>query len=49
VLALVCVINVDCAVGRPARRVLLIGVDGADPGILERLIGEGRLPHFARL
>jgi predicted AlkP superfamily phosphohydrolase/phosphomutase/tetratricopeptide (TPR) repeat protein len=29
--------------------VLLLGVDGADPGILERLIGEGRLPNFARL
>jgi predicted AlkP superfamily phosphohydrolase/phosphomutase/tetratricopeptide (TPR) repeat protein len=29
--------------------VLLLGVDGADPGILERLIGEGRLPNFSRL
>ena len=38
-----------CAVARPERRVLLIGVDGADPAILERLMGEGRLPTFARL
>ena len=30
-------------------RVLLIGLDGADPGILDRLIDEGRLPTFARL
>jgi predicted AlkP superfamily phosphohydrolase/phosphomutase/Tfp pilus assembly protein PilF len=30
-------------------RVLLIGVDGADPAILDRLIDEGKLPTFARL
>lgn len=29
--------------------ILLIGVDGADMGILDRLIGEGKLPTFARL
>lgn len=29
--------------------VLLIGVDGADMGIVDRLIGEGKLPTFARL
>jgi tetratricopeptide (TPR) repeat protein len=29
--------------------VILIGVDGADPEILERLISEGRLPTFERL
>ncbi len=29
--------------------VLLIGVDGADPDILDRLIAAGRLPNFARL
>jgi tetratricopeptide (TPR) repeat protein/predicted AlkP superfamily phosphohydrolase/phosphomutase len=29
--------------------VLLVGVDGADPDILDRLIGGGRLPTFARL
>ena len=32
-----------------APRVLLIGVDGADPEILERLIAEDKLPTFARL
>ena len=32
-----------------APRVLLIGVDGADMGIIDRLIGEGKLPTFARL
>jgi tetratricopeptide (TPR) repeat protein len=30
-------------------RVLLVGVDGADPQIVDRLIAEGRLPTFARL
>src|SRR5438309_2069165 len=30
-------------------RVLLIGIDGADPAILKRLIDAGRLPTFARL
>jgi tetratricopeptide (TPR) repeat protein/predicted AlkP superfamily phosphohydrolase/phosphomutase len=29
--------------------VLLIGVDGVDMGIVDRLIGQGRLPTFARL
>jgi len=30
-------------------RVLLIGVDGADPAILDRLIRDNKLPTFARL
>ena len=30
-------------------RVLLVGVDGADPQIVDRLIADGRLPTFARL
>ena len=47
--ALLRAVAADCTLARSPRRVLLIGVDGADPGILERLIGEGRLPSFARL
>jgi predicted AlkP superfamily phosphohydrolase/phosphomutase len=31
------------------RRVLVVGADGADPQIVARLIGEGKLPHLARL
>lgn len=35
---------------RPAGpRVLLVGVDGADPQIIDRLVADGRLPTFARL
>jgi predicted AlkP superfamily phosphohydrolase/phosphomutase len=49
VVALFGVVCLGCARGRSAQRVVLVGVDGADPGILERLIGEGRLPTFARL
>lgn len=30
-------------------RVLVIGADGADPQVLARLIGAGKLPHLARL
>jgi tetratricopeptide (TPR) repeat protein len=30
-------------------RVMLIGIDGADPAIIERLIAQGKLPTFARL
>ena len=31
------------------RRVLIVGADGADPQIMARLIGEGKLPQLARL
>jgi predicted AlkP superfamily phosphohydrolase/phosphomutase len=31
------------------RRVLIVGADGADPQIIARLMGEGKLPHLARL
>jgi predicted AlkP superfamily phosphohydrolase/phosphomutase len=33
--------------GRPG--VFVVGVDGMDPVILERMMGEGRMPHFAKL
>lgn len=31
------------------RRLLILGVDGLDPGLLRRFIAEGRLPSFAAL
>jgi predicted AlkP superfamily phosphohydrolase/phosphomutase/tetratricopeptide (TPR) repeat protein len=34
---------------RRAPRVLLVGIDGADPDIVERLAKQGRLPVFERL
>ena len=33
----------------PASKVILIGVDGMDPRLSERLMDQGRLPNFARL
>jgi predicted AlkP superfamily phosphohydrolase/phosphomutase len=29
--------------------IFVLGIDGVDPVILERLMGEGRMPHFSRL
>jgi hypothetical protein len=48
-LALLCVGSLACARARSTSRVVLVGVDGADPDILGRLIAEGRLPNFTRL
>jgi len=31
------------------RRLIFLGLDGLDPGLLERYMGEGKLPNFARL
>jgi predicted AlkP superfamily phosphohydrolase/phosphomutase len=39
------------AIGAQSSRpgIFVLGIDGVDPVILERLIEEGRMPHFARL
>ena len=34
---------------RDVRRVVIVGLDGLDPDIAERLMSEGGLPHMARL
>ncbi len=31
------------------RRIVLLGMDSCDPGLVDRLIRQGKLPHFARL
>src|SRR5262245_54753647 len=38
-----------CSEGGRSPRVLLVGVDGVDPAIVERLSASGRLPAFTRL
>ncbi|MFN8611455.1 MAG: alkaline phosphatase family protein [Vulcanimicrobiota bacterium] len=38
-----------CSQGRPARRVIVLGLDGCDPQVLESLLKSGKLPNFARL
>ena len=35
--------------GSRARRVVVIGLDGLDPGLTERWMGEGRLPNLQKL
>ena len=35
--------------GRRARRVVVIGLDGLDPGLCDRWMAEGRLPHLQKL
>ena len=32
-----------------ARRVVVLGLDGMDPGLVHKLMHEGRLPHFQKL
>src|SRR5690349_13173280 len=32
-----------------ARRMIILGIDGMDPVILNRLMDEGKLPHFRKL
>lgn len=32
-----------------AERVVILGLDGLDPGLTETFMAEGKLPHFARL
>jgi predicted AlkP superfamily phosphohydrolase/phosphomutase len=31
------------------RRLIILGIDGMDPALLHRFIGEGKMPNFARL
>ncbi|RPJ85528.1 MAG: hypothetical protein EHM18_10130, partial [Acidobacteria bacterium] len=33
----------------PAKKVIILGIDGMDPGILKRFADEGALPHFSKL
>jgi len=35
--------------GKGVRRVIVLGLDGLDPGLTEQYMNEGLLPHFARL
>ena len=32
-----------------AERIIILGLDGLDPGLTERFMAEGKLPHFHRL
>jgi predicted AlkP superfamily phosphohydrolase/phosphomutase len=44
----------SCGTGVPAgvradHRLVVLGIDGMDPGLLRQFIDEGRMPHFAEL
>ena len=47
-LVLACAALPSVAAG-DSRRVLVLGVDGLDPDLLEKFIAEGRLPNFERM
>lgn len=48
--ALVLALALGAAVAAdPARKVLVLGVDGLDPTILQRYVDQGRMPNFKRL
>lgn len=49
VLAASLLIHAGCSSSPPTGRVLVLALDGLDPEIVELLISEGDLPHFARL
>lgn len=34
---------------RPKLRVMVLGIDGCDPKLLQQFMDEGKLPHFSRL
>lgn len=51
---LICVILLLCSAAltanaEPAKKVLIIGIDGMDPRLLQRFIDEGHMPNLARL
>ena len=47
--AAVLVAIVACGGDSPSRRVMLIGIDGASPRIVDQLMAERRLPNLARI
>lgn len=46
--AVAAIASAACGGGAPPR-VVFLGVDGADPRIVDRLVAQGRLPHLAKL
>ncbi len=49
-LALLAVLAISgCGTGTTSKKVIVLGIDGMDHGMLETFIAEGRLPNFARL
>ena len=49
VAVLLSLVAIAANAAEPARKVLVIGVDGMDPRLLQQFIDEGRMPNFERL
>jgi tetratricopeptide (TPR) repeat protein len=49
VLALVTLLLCGCSRAPENGRVIVLGLDGVDPDVVDLLVGEGKLPHFAVL
>lgn len=49
VVLLLVVVAAGCSPAPPARRILVLGLDGLDPEVVSQLVAEGQLPNFARL
>jgi tetratricopeptide (TPR) repeat protein len=48
-LALLLALAAGCAGERPGSRVIVLGLDGVDPDVVDLLVDEGQLPNFAKL
>jgi predicted AlkP superfamily phosphohydrolase/phosphomutase/Tfp pilus assembly protein PilF len=48
-LALCVATATSCSDGASPGRVIVLGLDGVDPGVVDLLISEGKLPNFAEL
>jgi len=42
-------LSAGCRGSSPNRRVIVLGLDGMDPGTVDLLMSEGKLPNFAKL
>ena len=43
------ILTMSCRRGDAPGRVIVFGLDGADPATIDLLLSEGKLPHFAKL
>ena len=49
VLAVAAALGLSCRRSETPGRVIVFGLDGADPATIDLLLSEGKLPHFAKL
>src|SRR5437867_12548660 len=49
VLAALASVALGCGANPSTERIVVLGLDGVDPRIVDLLMAEGKMPHFARL